>query len=84
MDGPEHAVKYKNSERCHMANTESRRRKYLRRKDAADRYGVVVRTIDRWARTGIIPAPVYVGRLPLFDNDALDAADAAASARATA
>jgi predicted site-specific integrase-resolvase len=67
-----------------MANAEIRRPKFSRREMVANRYGVVVRTVDRWSRTGIIPAPVYVGRLPLWSNDALDAADATASAKAAA
>jgi predicted site-specific integrase-resolvase len=67
-----------------MANAETRRPKFSRREMVANRYGVVVRTVDRWSRSGVIPAPVYVGRLPLWSNDALDAADAAASANAKA
>lgn len=67
-----------------MANAENRRPKYLRKASVATRYDVGPRTVDRMSRDGRLPPPHYRGKLPLWSNDELDAADAAASATAKA
>jgi hypothetical protein len=67
-----------------MANAENRRPKYLRKASVGNRYDVGPRTIDRMSRDGRLPLPHYRGKLPLWSSDELDAADAAASAKATA
>jgi predicted site-specific integrase-resolvase len=52
--------------------------KFLRKAAVAERYGVNPRTVDRMWRDGRLPAPVYRGKFPLFDEADLDAADRAA------
>ena len=37
---------------------------FLRKRAVADRYGVNVRTIDRWAEDGRLPPPIYRGIAP--------------------
>jgi hypothetical protein len=56
---------------------------YLRKAGVAARYGVNVRSIDRWVELKKIPTPIYLSgsRLPLWDVDALDANDREAAAR---
>jgi predicted DNA-binding transcriptional regulator AlpA len=53
---------------------------FLRKRAVADRYGVNVRTIDRWAEDGRLPPPIYRGILPLWDQAELDAQDHTAAA----
>ncbi len=54
----------------------------LRRAAVAARYGVDVRTLERMAKDGRLrPPDLYLGRMPLWDEDALDADDRAATRR---
>jgi predicted DNA-binding transcriptional regulator AlpA len=39
--------------------------------------GIGDRTVDRWVEAGILPKPVIINRLRYWDEDELDAADAA-------
>jgi predicted site-specific integrase-resolvase len=58
-------------------NTNQSSKKYLRKQGVADRYGVEIRTIERWVALGRLPRPIYLpgGRIPLFAEDELDAND---------
>jgi hypothetical protein len=53
-------------------------KRYLRKNELAERYGVTPRNIDYMVKDGRIPAPFYRGRFPLWDPDQVDAADRAA------
>lgn len=52
-------------------------KKYLRTQGVADRYGVHYRSVPRMVADKRIPGPVYLpgGRIPLWDEDALDQND---------
>jgi hypothetical protein len=52
-----------------------RSKRYLRKRAVAKRYDVDKRTVDRMKQDGRIPAPVYFGRFPLWDEELLDASD---------
>ena len=54
-----------------------RPKKYLRKKAVAVRYDVDIRTIDRMARDGRIPAPKYLhdSRWPIWEEAELEAAE---------
>jgi hypothetical protein len=54
----------------------------LRKRQVAARYGVDERTVDRMAKDGRLPPYIYLpgSRLPLQDEDELDARDDAAAA----
>jgi hypothetical protein len=41
----------------------------------ADRYGIHGRTVERMVKDGRLPKPIYHGKFPLWDADALDAND---------
>jgi hypothetical protein len=57
-------------------------RQYLRKSAVATRYGVTPRNVERMAKDGRIPPPtIYMGRLPLWDQQTLDENDRAAAAR---
>jgi predicted DNA-binding transcriptional regulator AlpA len=60
-------------------HTKHKSKKYLRKKAVADRYGVAERTVDRMAADKRLPPPMYRGKFPLWDEDALDASDRAAA-----
>jgi hypothetical protein len=62
-----------------------RSRRYLRKREVARRYGVDERTVDRMAKDGRLPAYIYLpgSKLPLQDEDELDARDNAAAAERT-
>jgi hypothetical protein len=64
----------------HHPNRKGRR--YLRKRQVAARYNVDERTIDRMAKDGRLPAYIYLpgSKLPLQDEDELDARDDAAAA----
>jgi predicted site-specific integrase-resolvase len=53
---------------------------FLRKRAIADRYGVNIRTIDRWSEDGRLPPPIYRGTMPLWDLSELDGQDHAAAA----
>jgi hypothetical protein len=50
-------------------------KQYLRKRDVAARYGVNIRTVERMTEDDRLPKPVYRGRIPLYDEEALDASD---------
>jgi predicted DNA-binding transcriptional regulator AlpA len=50
-------------------------KKYLRKRAVAERYSVDARTVDRMALDGRLPAPIYLTRFPLWDEEELDASD---------
>jgi predicted DNA-binding transcriptional regulator AlpA len=54
------------------------KKQYLRKQATADRYGINVRTLERWVKGGLLPRPVYFGRTPGWDCAALDKAERAA------
>jgi hypothetical protein len=56
-------------------------KKFLRKAAVAARYSVDERTVDRMAQPqdGRLPPPHYRGRIPLWDEDELDASDRAAA-----
>jgi predicted DNA-binding transcriptional regulator AlpA len=52
-------------------------KKFLRRRQLAERYSVHERSADRMVRDGRLPKPVYRGKTPFWDEDELDASDRA-------
>jgi hypothetical protein len=48
---------------------------FLRKQQVGARYGIDVRSVDRWSADGRLPLPVYRGRIPLWDQDELDVRD---------
>jgi hypothetical protein len=54
---------------------EPRPKQFLRKASVAARYDCDKRTVDRMKLDGRIPPPIYRGRTPLWDEDALDASD---------
>ena len=71
-------VALKNAARRTTADAE-RPKQFLRREQVAGRYGIAARTVDRMAGDGRLPPPMHLGRVPLWDQDQLDARDAAAA-----
>jgi transposase len=59
-------------------------KQYLRKARVAQRYDVSERTVERMAKDGRLPPPEYRGRLPLWGEDKLDAADRAAALKSSA
>ena len=56
-------------------------RKFLRKAQVVERYGLDERTVDAMARDGRLPRPYYFGRrLPLWAIDELDECDRRAKA----
>jgi hypothetical protein len=54
------------------------KRKGYRWRSLASRYDVTVRTAERMVRDGRLPKPdFYLGKLPIWTDETLDAADAA-------
>jgi predicted DNA-binding transcriptional regulator AlpA len=57
---------------------------YLRPTQVAARYSTTRRSVYRMVEDGRIPGPdIYNGRVPLWDTDALDAADRNATVKRT-
>jgi predicted DNA-binding transcriptional regulator AlpA len=54
------------------------RKRFLRKKQLAERYQTSTRTIDRWARAGRLPKPIYLNEFPLWDEDQVEACERAA------
>ena len=54
-------------------------KQFLRKQGVAERYGVHPRTVERMTEDGRLPQPIYHGKFPLWDTDALDAGDRAAA-----
>jgi predicted DNA-binding transcriptional regulator AlpA len=54
-------------------------KKFLRKQSVAERYDIDERTVDRMKDDGRLPPPHYRGRLPMWDEDELDASDRAAA-----
>jgi predicted DNA-binding transcriptional regulator AlpA len=54
-------------------------KRFLRKKAVADRYGIHQRTVERMAMDGRLPKPIYRGKFPLWDTDALDESDRVAA-----
>ena len=54
-------------------------KQFLRKQGVAERYGVHPRTVERMTEDGRLPQPIYHGKFPLWDTDALDASDRAAA-----
>lgn len=52
---------------------------FLRKRAVADRYSINPRTVERMTQDGRLPSPIYRGKFPLWDEDALDASDRAAA-----
>ena len=49
-------------------------RKRIRRRGLAGHYGVDIRTIDAWAKRGVIPAPHYLegSPIPFWFDETID------------
>lgn len=62
-----------------MSKPGKKPKKYLRKKAVAERYSVDERTVDRMASDGRLPPPFYITKFPLWDEEALDASDRAAT-----
>jgi hypothetical protein len=59
--------------------TEKKKRKqYLRRADVAEHYHITIRTVIRMEEDGRLPKPIYLGRVPLHDEDQLEKLERAA------
>jgi hypothetical protein len=60
-----------------MPHPEVTGRKFIGKRDVGARYGgVVPRTIDRWIKAGILPAPdLIIRNRPYWDQNALDRHD---------
>ncbi len=43
--------------------------KVYRRKELAELIGVTVQTINAWVRSGELPKPTKIGRIPVFSHD---------------
>lgn len=54
---------------------------FLRKAQVAERYNITPRSVERWSTDGRLPKPQYRGVIPLWDQDQLDALDAAAASR---
>jgi hypothetical protein len=54
---------------------EPRPKQFLRKGSVAKRYDCDERTVDRMKLDGRIPPPIYRGRVPMWDQDELDASD---------
>lgn len=54
-------------------------KKYLRKRQLAERYSVNTRTIDRMTADGRLPRPIYRGSFPLWLEAEVDASDRAAA-----
>jgi hypothetical protein len=57
----------------HFPQRESRRR--IRRRGIANHFGVDIRTVDGWAKRGVIPAPHYLEGSPIpfwFTDETVD------------
>jgi hypothetical protein len=52
-------------------------KKFYRKAAVAARYAITPRTVDRMARDGRLPLPLYRGRWPHWDGDELDRFDRA-------
>ena len=65
-----------------MSNKSNKSKRYNRKRGLAERYSVNVRTIDRMWRDGRLPPPdLYMGLLPLWSDETLDANDREAAKR---
>jgi hypothetical protein len=53
-------------------------KQYLRKVRVAARYDASIRWVERAVEDGRLPPPVYRGRIPIWDEAALDAHDKAA------
>jgi predicted site-specific integrase-resolvase len=56
---------------------------FLRKQQVGQRYGIDVRSVDRWSGDGRLPAPTYRGKIPLWDQDELDVRDRQAAIERT-
>jgi predicted DNA-binding transcriptional regulator AlpA len=54
--------------------------RFLRKAQVAARYGINVRSLERWVRDKRLPQPIYHNRFPLWRESDLDACDRAATA----
>ena len=50
---------------------------FLRKRQVAARYNIVTRTVDRWSEDGRLPPPIFRGKIPLWDLEAIEAQDLA-------
>jgi len=57
-----------------IEHSPARARKRIRRRGLAGHYDVNIRTVDSWAKRGVIPAPHYLegSRIPFWFEDELD------------
>jgi predicted DNA-binding transcriptional regulator AlpA len=53
---------------------------FLRKAQVAARYGINVRSLERWVKDGTLPRPLYHSRFPLWRESDLDDYDRAATA----
>ena len=58
---------------------EAKKKRYLRKKQLAERYSTHTRSIDRMVKDGRLPKPsIFMGSLPLWDEAEIEANEAAA------
>jgi predicted DNA-binding transcriptional regulator AlpA len=58
-----------------MSEAHPRETRKLTARAVAARYGVVVRTVDRWTESGILPKPKYICGRRYWDRDEVDERD---------
>jgi predicted DNA-binding transcriptional regulator AlpA len=54
---------------------EENKKRFLRKRQLSERYQTVTRTIDRWVKTGRLPQPIYIGEVPMWDADEIEAVE---------
>jgi predicted DNA-binding transcriptional regulator AlpA len=55
-----------------MDNDKFYRRRKLTSRMLCEKYGVVVRTIDRWLATGILPPPLVINNIRYWDEGEIE------------
>jgi hypothetical protein len=53
----------------------ARQRRFLRKRDVAERYRTTPRNVEDKVRQGVLPPPEYFGRFPIWDEALLDECD---------
>ena len=66
-----------------MSRNQQQGRRYFRKRNVAERYGISDRSVDRLARAGRIPPPIYLpgSRFPLWLESEFDENDRASTLR---
>lgn len=56
------------------------RKKWTTTSELCARYKKVPRTIERWVESGVLPKPTYIRKLKYWDEEEINALDAARKA----